>query len=199
MKNTLIVSGHPRLSHSTANRLIIEALIHTPGITVCDVQSNYPDGDVDIRAEQKKLLEADLIVLQFPFIWYGMPSHFKAWLEKVFSFGFAFGPGGDQLKGKKLLLSITLGGSSEAYSAEGQHQHAVETFLLPLRLFANYCGMHYLPPVYSFEMAGTPGQNEDIIRDKAALHAQKLLRVIEAQTGSEIRSWLREALLARKN
>lgn len=182
MKNILIISGHPRLRHSMANRLILEELSNIPGITVYDVQTNYPDGEIDVAAEQKKLLEADLIVLQFPFIWYGMSAHFKAWVEKVFTYGFAFGPGGDMLKGKKLLLSITLGGSNEAYSAEGQHRYPVETFLLPLELFVKYCGMQCLPPVYSYEMAGTPGVNEGIIKEKAKLHAQKVLRVIKTQS-----------------
>lgn len=186
MTNTLIVSGHPRLSHSTSNRLIIEHLINKPGITVFDILTNYPNGDVDVVAEQKKLMAADLVILQFPFVWYGMPSHMKAWVEKVFSFGFAFGPGGDKLKNKKLLLSITLGGSSDAYSAEGQHQHPVETFLLPLQLFAKYCGMQYLPPVYSYEMVLAPGVNDDVIADKTLLHAKRVLRVV--QTWSSIQS-----------
>ncbi|HZH65348.1 MAG TPA: NAD(P)H-dependent oxidoreductase [Flavisolibacter sp.] len=185
MKKTLIICGHPKLSHSTANRLIIENLINRPGIMVCDIQTKYPNGDIDVAAEQDRLREADLIVLQFPFVWYGMPSHMKAWVEKVFSYGFAFGPGGHALKDRKLLLSITLGGSSEAYSPEGQHQYAVETFLLPLQLFAKYCGMQCLAPIYSYEMAIIPGVNEEIIEEKAKLHALKLQRVIESHKESE--------------
>ncbi len=196
MKKTQIISGHPRLSHSTANRMILERLINVPGTGVSDIQMDYPDGNVDVVAEQRKLLDADLIVLQFPFIWYGMPSHMKAWLEKVFSYGFAFGPGGDKLKNKKLLLSITLGGSSEAYSAEGQHLHPVETFILPLQLFAKYCGMQYLKPVYSYEMGSTPGLNDKIIQDKAELHVQRLLRVIQAQDDREFISPPGKALIS---
>lgn len=194
MKKTQIICGHPRLSQSTANRVILEHLINVQGISVSDIQMDYPNGNLDVEAEQRKLMEADLIVLQFPFIWYGMPSHMKAWLEKVFSYGFAFGPGGDKLKNKKLLLSITLGGSSEAYSAEGQHLHPVETFILPLQLFAKYCGMHYLKPVYSYEMASTPGVNDKIIQGKAELHAQRVLRVIQAQAGSGLISSLNTAV-----
>jgi glutathione-regulated potassium-efflux system ancillary protein KefF len=184
MKRTLIICGHPRLSQSTSNRIIIEDLSAIPSIIVSDLQASYPNGQVDVAAEQQKLMSADLIVLQFPFVWYGMPSHMKAWIEKVFSYGFAFGPGGDKLKNKKLLLSITLGGTHEAYSERGQHQHPVETFLVPLQLFAQYCGMHYLPPVYSYGMASIAGVNDDIIRDKATLHAQKVRKVIAAQSGT---------------
>lgn len=194
MKKTLIISGHPRLSHSTANRIIVENLINVPGVTVCDILTVYPDGLVNIKEEQQKLLEADLIVFQFPFVWYGMPSHMKAWLEKVFSYGFAFGPGGDKLRNKKLLLSITLGGSSEAYSQTGQHRYSVETFLRPLELFVGYCGMNYLTPVYSHEMSSTPGINENIVRGKAILHARRVVRVIQSQNESSLVSRLQETM-----
>jgi glutathione-regulated potassium-efflux system ancillary protein KefF len=172
MKNTLIISGHPRLSQSVSNRLILEHLITIPGVTVSDIMTNYPEGIIDVDTEQKKLLDADLVIFQFPFHWYSPPSHMRAWMEKVFSFGFAYGEGGNYLKGKKLLLSVTLGGSRKAYSAEGQHQHPVETFLLPLGLFAQYCGMQYLSPVYSYDMVpgkeDTPGTMAGKVRQHAA-------------------------------
>ena len=194
MKNTLIISGHPRLSQSTANRLILETIINTPGVAICDIMNNYPDGKINVEEEQSRLKAADLIVFQFPFIWYGMPSHMKAWMERVFSYGFAFGTGGDQLKNKKLLLSITLGGSSEAYSAQGQHLYTVETFLRPLELFVKYCGMQYLLPVYSYEMASTPGINQEIVEDKARLHAKRLLKVIVSQNTNNSLSLQKQAV-----
>ena len=180
MKKTLIISGHPNLGRSTANRIILENLMDADNLTTCDIASEYPDGRIDVEAEQNKLLAADLVILQFPFIWYGMPSHMKAWLEKVCSFGFAFGAGGDKLKNKKLLLSITLGSNSEAYSERGQHRHPVETFLRPLELFVNYCGMEYLLPVYSYEMAASPGRMESVLEEKALQHAERVKRIIAA-------------------
>ena len=34
----------------------------------------YINKDFDIEEQQKKLFEADIIVLQFPIFWYTMPS-----------------------------------------------------------------------------------------------------------------------------
>ncbi len=144
-----------------------------------DLQTVYPTLNYDVAAEQQKLLEADLIILQFPFFWYGLPAHVKLWIEQVFTYGFAHGPNGNKLKGKKLQLSITLGGNEEAYSARGHNQYPVETFLIPLQLFASYCGLEYLPPIYSYAMNSRPGADNYETEQKALLHAQKVLAVMQ--------------------
>jgi len=50
----------------------------------------YINKDFDIEEQQKKLSEADIIVLQFPFFWYSMPSIMQKWFEDVFVYGFAY-------------------------------------------------------------------------------------------------------------
>jgi putative NADPH-quinone reductase len=138
----------------------------------------------NVELEQEQLKKADLVIFQFPFVWYGMPSHMRAWLEKVFAYGFAFGEGGNHLKGKPLLLSITLGGSQEAYTESGQHLFPVETFLLPLQLFAKYCGMNYLSPVYSYAMGGYTDEEKVRVRERASLHAERVADLISAMQSS---------------
>lgn len=179
MKKILVISGHPELSGSTANRLIIEKLSRFSLITVKDIKESYPDGRIDVKKEQNDLQNADLIILQFPFIWYGMPSHLKGWIEQVFAMGFAFGKGGDKLKHKKLLLSITLGGSSKDYSRNGRHQYNITTFLRPLLLFIQYCGMEYLPPVISYSMSEGSANSVVMVRKNAERHVRKLLSEIK--------------------
>lgn len=85
----------------------------------------------DISQEQEKLLWADVIIFQFPFWWFGMPAILKGWIERVYAFGFAYGTGryggkywgnryGDgTLKGKKAMLSITIGGRKPQYEENG--------------------------------------------------------------------------------
>jgi putative NADPH-quinone reductase len=178
MKKILVISGHPEFSSSIANRFIIEELNRFSYLTIKDIKELYPDGNIDVKKEQEDLHNADLIILQFPFIWYGMPSHLKGWIEKVFTMGFAFGKGGDKLRNKKLMLSITLGGSASDYSRSGRHQHNIETFLKPLELFIHYCGMEYLPPVISYSMSGGVGNSSEIVRNKAITHATALISAI---------------------
>ena len=190
MKNTLIISGHYDLSRSTANRNIIECLVNEPGVTIRDVKTNYRDLQIDVEAEQRALIQADVIILQSPILWYSLPWHMKLWIEKVLTPGFAYGDGGHKLRGKHFFLSVTVGGSEAAYSKAGNNRYDIETFLAPLEVFARYCGLDYLPPVVSYEMATYPGVDTDKLISKAAGHAERikqaLLNLQNESNGNEL-------------
>lgn len=71
---TLIISGHPDLSTSVANKVILDELEKAlPGAEIRKLDQLYPTANIDVEAEQKALLAADLIVWQFPFWWYSLP------------------------------------------------------------------------------------------------------------------------------
>lgn len=176
MSRILLVSGHPSIQQSQANRNILEAMVGHPAVTAVDISMNYPDLQFDVEAEQQLLKDAELVIIQSPIYWYGLPAHVRLWIEKVFCYGFAFGPGGDQLHGKSLLLSLTLGGTAEAYTEAGAHQHGVEFFLEPIRLFSAYCGMQYLDPVYSNNMSVDPGS--ETFKTQVSDHVRRLRRAI---------------------
>ena len=106
MKNILVISGHPELTHSVANATILDEVeTALPDVEIRRLDRLYPDGKFNIAAEQKSLLRADVIVWQFPFSWYGLPGLMKKWLDEVFVHGFAHGSTA-KLGGKKLILSF---------------------------------------------------------------------------------------------
>lgn len=119
MKNVLIISGHPDLrDDSFANKIILEDLATLlPEATFDDLGDLYPDYKIDVAAEQKKLVGADIIVLQFPIFWYSCPALLAKWMEDVFVRGFSHGSQGKALVGKKLVLSFTTGAPESAYGA----------------------------------------------------------------------------------
>lgn len=178
MSKVLVISGHPHISYSTANRIILEELAGTAEVSIIDIIKNYPAAKTDVERDQRLLKQAALIIFQFPFVWYGFASHVKRWVETVFCDGFAFGPGGNKLEGKAVLLSFTTGGTALDYTANGKHQHPVETFLVPLKLQFTYCGLQYLPPVYSFGMSVSQPEHRIAVEQKALLHAAKLKEII---------------------
>lgn len=108
----------------------------------------------DIASEQRKLQEADALILQFPLWWFGMPAILKGWFDRVFANGLAYGfrgagnryrYGDGAFKGKRALLSVMVGGPEIDYSARGVNG-PLEQLLFPIThgtLF--FPGMDVLP------------------------------------------------------
>lgn len=56
MKNILIISGHPNLEQSLANRTIIEEVKkQLPSVEISQLDTLYPDFKINVEAEQEKL------------------------------------------------------------------------------------------------------------------------------------------------
>jgi len=93
MPRVLILLAHPQRAHSRVNEALAGAA-QAAGFSVRDLYALYPDYLIDVRTEQAALAEASLVVWLHPVHWYGMPPLMKLWLDEVFSFGWAYRPGG---------------------------------------------------------------------------------------------------------
>ena len=77
MSKILVISGHPHLDRSNMNAAILESLEDKFNGDILEVRrldELYPDFNIDAKAEQEALVDADIIVLQFPIYWYNVPS-----------------------------------------------------------------------------------------------------------------------------
>jgi glutathione-regulated potassium-efflux system ancillary protein KefG len=146
MARVLVLFAHPRLEKSRVNRSLLARFPQHPDITFRDLYELYPDFNVDKDAEQQLLMDHDIIVWHHPLYWYSAPPLLKQWIDIVLAFGWAYGPGGDKLKGKHVFQVITSGGGAEAYSKEGFHGFTIEEFLRPFQRTITLCGMFHLPP-----------------------------------------------------
>ncbi|WP_055325251.1 NAD(P)H-dependent oxidoreductase [Ralstonia solanacearum] len=142
----LVIYAHPAQRRSRANKPLARMLAGLPGVAMHDLYWRYPEFDIDVRAEQQAMEAADVVVFQFPVQWYATPSLLKEWLDVVLEMGWAYGPGGEALRGKHMLVLATTGGRAHAYSPDGVHGHPFDLFLLPLQQTAALCGMHWLSP-----------------------------------------------------
>lgn len=142
----LVLFCHPSPHRSRVNRALRAAIADLSGVTVHDLYEHYPDHHVDVPREQALLLAHVAVVMQHPFTWYSTPSLLKEWQDQVLQFGWAYGPGGDALRGKPLLTAVSTGGSADAYTPEGTHGIGIRALLAPLAQTARLCGMPYLPP-----------------------------------------------------
>lgn len=83
----------------------------------------------DIKAEQEHVAWADTLIMVHPVWWTGLPAMLKGYIDRVFSFGFAYVYGDDGPKGllqdKKVLIVTTTGAPFEYYQENGMH-HALK-------------------------------------------------------------------------
>ncbi|MGF1755436.1 NAD(P)H-dependent oxidoreductase [Vibrio makurazakiensis] len=149
-KRVLVLFAHPSQHRSEANSPLFEKAKQIEGVTAVDLYAEYPTFNINIDREQKRLLEHDVIVFQFPLYWYSTPAILKEWQDLVLEYGFAYGTDGNELKGKTLLCSITAGGKEDAYQTEGYNHFTIRELLHPLEQTASLCGMHYMAPFALF-------------------------------------------------
>ncbi len=116
------------------------------GITLVDLYAEYPRFDISIDREQRRLLDHDVILFQFPMFWYSTPSLLKEWQDLVLEHGFAYGADGEHLRGKYMMLAVTAAGDSEAYTDKGYQHYPIRTFLTPLERTARLCHMEFVAP-----------------------------------------------------
>jgi glutathione-regulated potassium-efflux system ancillary protein KefG len=145
-RNVLILFAHPNYKSSRVCKALRKAVENFPGVTLRDLYAHYPSGIIDVEMEKSLLLEHSLIVFQHPFYWYSSPSLLKQWQDDVLEFGWAYGEGGDKLKGKMLWSVITTGGPEQAYHPEGYNRFEMSTLLSPFNQTAHLCQMNYLTP-----------------------------------------------------
>ena len=183
---------HPHLERSVVNRAGADRLTNQPGITLRNLYALYPDGKIDVAAEQQALAEHDRLVFQHPFYWYSTPPLMKQWLDDVLTYGWAYGPGGNALAGKEWLSAISTGGPADSYQAGGYNRFSMSEFLKPLVQTASLLQTVFLPP---FIFHGAVAADNEAVRASAdalldyvcnpLLDPQKKLAALQAKMESE--------------
>ncbi|WP_433202824.1 NAD(P)H-dependent oxidoreductase [Nocardia sp. CA-107356] len=155
---------------------------------VADSGRAYDTGTLtaDIAAEQEKLRWADTVIFQFPLWWYAMPAILKGWVDRVFTYNFAYGVGehnetryGDRygegtLVGKRAMLSVTIGGREPHYTDRGING-PIDDLLFPIHHgILYYPGMDVLPP---FATYGADRVSPEDFTDVAKAWEQRLLSI----------------------
>lgn len=92
--------------------------------SMADIESEAPSSvPADVAAEQARIARADAICLVFPLFWWGMPAMMKGWVDRVWSWGWAY----DQLGQRDLsmqparpgVLLVPAGARSDAMARDG--------------------------------------------------------------------------------
>lgn len=111
----------------------------------------------DVHKEVHELLWADLVVLQFPLWWFGMPAILKGWMDRVFLYGKLYSSKrrlhSGVCAGKRAMLSVTAGSSREACSPQGQ-EGDTRLILWPINYSLHYVGFTVLEPAIITDVRG---------------------------------------------
>lgn len=180
MPRILILFAHPRLEKSRINLQLIKDITTIPGVTFRDLYEEYPDFDVDIKAEQQLLLEHEVIVFHHPFYWYSAPPLIKQWIDLVLAHGWAYGSAGRMLEGKFWLQIITSGGPESSYQATGGARFTIREYLIPFEQTARLCKMTFLPPL---AIQGT----HRMTSEELGIHSRRYQKLISGLSDGSIR------------
>ncbi|WED23814.1 NAD(P)H-dependent oxidoreductase [Vibrio sp. JC009] len=198
MKKATVILAHPRFEQSYANKEIIRQLdIQMPNAEIRDIAKLYPDFQIDVKAEQKALLDSDVIVFQFPWWWYSSPAILKHYMDEVLEFGWAYGPNGNALVGKHLIVSTTAGGGDSFYKPGGANHFYIDSLLAPFEETALKTRMIWHRAVRSHDMAYVPGiyHSEKSVKARAKNHADELIGVVKGIVEFSEEEYIKEFLL----
>jgi len=149
-----------------------------------EVRHTHIEQGYDVDTEVQNHLWADVIILQSPVYWFGMPWIYKKYIDEVFTAGmmkgvFITGDGrtredasrqygsGGLLQGRKYMLSLTWNAPAAAFGDASQilfeGRSVDDVFVLNT---ANYkfCGMEILPSFSNHDVMKAPAIDDDIVR-----------------------------------
>ncbi|MBD9590760.1 NAD(P)H-dependent oxidoreductase [Pseudomonas sp. PDM03] len=162
---TLIMSFHPDLGRSHANRALLDAVKDLPGVSIVDLYGLYPTDEVDTAVEVQRLLSAKQLVLQFPVQWYSTPALLKNWQDRVLTqmYYIAYEAQGSRLEGLPIMIVATAGNTPEAYSETGVNLFPLEQLLQPLRATAHRRQWAWSEPFLVYRANKLPGSELNVI------------------------------------
>ena len=190
MKNVLILNAHQFFEGISPGRL---------NKTMAGViTEEMEERGYDINTEVQQHLWADLIILQSPVYWFGMPWIYKKYVDEVFTAGlfqqsFLSGDGrtredpskqygtGGKMQDKAYMLSLTWNAPETAFGDSGQflfEGKTVDDVFIANTANYKFCGARILPSFSSYDVL----KAADIDKDIAALRAH-LVSVLETVGG----------------
>lgn len=179
----LVILAHPDFSRSVANKAVVETLQNSGlNLEIRNLAALYPDYRIDAAEEQAALLRHNTVVFQYPFYWYNMPAVLKQYFDLVFTYGFAYGTGGDRLRSRNFVPSFTVGAPETCYRADGEAHFRVLELCKNLEQTAYFTGMNYIDPFY-FHGTSPVLYTAEEIGARARKCAAGLIRLLEELGG----------------
>lgn len=132
---------------------------------------------VDILQEQHKVIQCQLLILQFPLWWFGVPAIMKGWFDRIFTAGFAYGVNKwfdtAPLYGRKAMLAFSTQAPETSYTERGLNGD-MRHILHPIHHALRFVGFEILEPFIAYGVTGAADDHRKQLLTDYQTHLQKL-------------------------
>jgi modulator of drug activity B len=192
MQKVLIINAHQRypFAGGKLNATLVDTAKDMLEANAYEVKTVDMIEDWDIQEQLELHQWADVIILQSPVNWMGVPWRFKQYMDEVYTAGMGgelcngdgrnssepkanYGNGG-ALKGKKYMLSLTFNAPRESFDDEKEYLFqgkSVDDLFFPMHMNFRFFGMQSLPTFACFDVMKDPKIDADLERFKAHIKA----------------------------
>jgi len=185
MSNVLIINAHHQypFSEGKLNGALVqmaEELLVAKGHDIRTVKIDEP---WNVEQELENHQWADIVLLQSPVNWMGVPWTFKKYMDEVYTAGMGgalchgdgrnadepkkhYGAGGT-LGDAKYMLSLTFNAPEESFNDESEYLFkgkSVDNLFLPMHMNFRFFGMNPLPTFACYDVMKNADADEDFKR-----------------------------------
>lgn len=184
MKKVLLINAHQPYSYSPGqlNATLVERAEAYFRANGYEVEKTVTAEEYDVDAEVEKIRSADVVILQMPLNWMGVPWSFKKYTDEVWGAGLFgklsngdgrssaapkenYGMGG-VLNGR-YMLSVTANAPSEAFSDPSQAYFAgrsEDDLTWAIDLNFKWIGLEKVPSFWAYDVMKNPQIDIDLAR-----------------------------------
>lgn len=192
MPNVLIINAHEYypFSEGRLNNTLAENAASILSGKGYGVRHTTMREEYDVNAEVEKHQWADVVLLQTPVNWMGVPWSFKRYMDVVYTAGMGgalcngdgrtrsdrtrqYGTGGT-LTGKKYMLSLTFNAPREAFDDSNQYLFqgkSVDDLFFPMHMNFRFFNMQPIETFVCYDVMKNPDVETDLGRFEAHLNA----------------------------
>lgn len=187
MSHILVINAHipyPGFSPGKLNASLVEVAVAELAMRGHATQVTTMTDNWDIDAEIEKHRWADVVLVQTPVNWMGVPWLMKKYIDLVYTYGLdgrlgtgdgrsrqdpslQYGSGGGAMAGKRYLLSLTFNAPQEAFDDPKQTLFAgksVDDLFVAMHGLYGFFGMKPLPTFACFDVIKAPQIEADFAR-----------------------------------
>jgi modulator of drug activity B len=185
MSNVLIINTHHYypFAEGKLNQTLVDKATEVLSEKGHEIRTVQADQDFNVEEQLENHQWADIILLQSPVNWMGVPWTFKKYMDEVYTAGMAgelcngdgrsadspkknYGAGGT-LNDKKYMLSLTFNAPQEAFDDESEYLFqgkSVDDLWFPMHMNFRFFGMEALPTFSCYDVMKNPQIENDLER-----------------------------------